>query len=76
MLWHLHFPLPALVPHIPRPGPGPINYPPVINELLLALVTYSSSFQLADREAALKTREAAKQQVVEAANRLEVEERR
>jgi hypothetical protein len=70
MLWQLHFPHHHLVPHIPDPV-GPVNYPPEINRLLLALVTYASSYHLSE-ELGMKQRETAKAEVVEAANSLNV----
>lgn len=71
ILWWLHHPPPGLVPHHGGDG-SPVNYPPEINRVLLALVSYSGSYHIA-HAAGVKLREAAKAEVVAAANSLSTE---
>ena len=67
VLWRLHFP----PPHIIDGGGGsPVNRPPDVNRILLALQTYSSSYHVSDVEVATKLRAAAKAEVVAAAHAL------
>ena len=73
LLWHLHHPPPIVFPH--DPPPNPVNYPPEINRILLALVTYSSTYQIGDEAAAMELRAIAQKEVLTAARNLGVESR-
>jgi len=63
LIWDLHY--------WPRPGgPGPINLPPDVEDLMGALATYTSSYLMQDRAAAREIRNIAGRQLVNAAGRL------
>jgi len=66
ILWDLHF------VYIPwkRPG-GPINYPPVTEAILSALLAHTSSYMLLDEKAAGAIRAAAVKSIIEAAQNMD-----
>lgn len=62
LVWDLHY--------WPRPGVGPINLPKDVEDLMGALATYTASYLLQDKEAALNIRNLAGKSLVSAARRL------
>ena len=63
LVWDLHY--------WPRPGgPGPINLPRDVEDLMGALANYTSSYLLQDQEAARSIRNLAGESLVSAARRL------
>ena len=72
LLWSLHFPPKGLGPGHP---PSPVNYPPEINRILIALATYSGSYHIDDPSAALKQRVAAHEELSAAVRSLDAAER-
>ena len=61
-LWELHF--------IKRPGVGPINFPPAIDEALAALHIHTYSYMLADQRAAQEVRNVVERQLASVAQNL------
>src|SRR5215510_11615814 len=64
LLWQLHF-----HPR-PWPGPGPINYPPIIEDILATLHVHTLSYLMMDQEAASQIRTVAERQLVHVADNL------
>jgi len=58
-LWALHFPNKIIHP----PGPGPINLPADVNQVLLNLQVYTTSYLIADQTAAKQMRKFALEQL-------------
>ncbi len=66
LLWQLHFPV---VKH-PGGGPGPINYPPVIEDIMANLHVHTMSYLMLDQNAAQQLRHSAEQQLVKSVGSL------
>lgn len=64
LLWQLHFPV------VHPPGPGPINFPPAIENIMANLHIHTMSYLMADAQAAQRLRQTAEQQLVHAAQNL------
>jgi hypothetical protein len=50
LIWDLHF------HKVPWPGPGPINIPPVLDEIFKQLAMHTMTYSLQDQKAAQVTR--------------------
>jgi len=50
VLWDLHF------IHRPWPGPGPVNYPPAVDDIMAGLTIHTMSYQMLDQEEAQQIR--------------------
>jgi hypothetical protein len=64
IIWDLHY------WKIPRPGPGPVNYPPAVHDMMAALTIHTVSYLMMDQEAAQKIRSLAEHQMVHTAQNL------
>ena len=64
-LWQLHFPVQR-----PGSGPGPLNYPPAIDDIMAALHIHTFSYLMDDQEAAQAIRTIAAEQLTRAVNNL------
>ena len=62
LLWDLHF--------VPRPWPGPVTYPPVMEDIMVDLHIHAMSYQLLDQAAAQQIRSIAEERLVDAARNL------
>jgi hypothetical protein len=63
IVWDLHV--------IKRPGVGPINYPPAIDDMMASLTMHTMSYLLMDQdEGAQAMRNMAQERLVKTANRL------
>jgi hypothetical protein len=58
ILWELHA-------RMPWNTPGPPNYPPVMNEILSALVIHTTSYFIEDVESATAMRQAAEKTIID-----------
>ena len=65
-LWSLHFPHSIIHP----PGPGPINLPPEVNQILLQLQAHTTSYLITDQAAAKQMRKLAFEQLEAAVQKL------
>jgi len=65
LLWRLHVPSP---PH--WPGPGPVNYPPAIDNLMANLHIHTMSYLMRDQSVAQQIRGIAEQQMTNAVQNL------
>jgi hypothetical protein len=74
MLWHIHFPSDIVFPH-KGGGGNPVNMPAELNRVLIALASYSLTYQLPDAERAGKLRQLAHEEIVAAAQALGQSER-
>jgi hypothetical protein len=63
LLWRLHVP-------VPRPGPGPVNYPPAIDNIMANLHIHTMSYLMKDQNAAQQIRTATEEQIASAARNL------
>jgi hypothetical protein len=64
LLWGLHF-----HPR-PWPGPGPINYPPIIEDIMASLHVHALSYLMIDQGAANQIRTVAERRLMHAAENL------
>jgi len=67
LLWQLHFPV---VGRRPGPGPGPINFPPAIEDVMAGLHIHTMSYLLQDQNAGQQIRQIAEQRLVQAVQNL------
>jgi hypothetical protein len=58
-LWQLHHPIKFPGGGIHPPGPGPINLPPDVNQILINLQLHTSSYHMNDNRTAKEVRKAA-----------------
>jgi hypothetical protein len=58
-LWQLHHPIKIPGGGIHPPGPGPINLPPDVNQILMNLQVHASSYHMNDKQAAREVRKVA-----------------
>ena len=58
-LWQLHHPIQLPGGTIHPPGPGPINLPPEVNQILINLQLHTSSYHMNDNRTAKEVRKAA-----------------
>ncbi|MFC9327110.1 hypothetical protein [Kitasatospora sp. NPDC057015] len=66
IVWDLHFhPRPS-----GHPWPGPVNYPPAIDDMMAALHIHTMSYLLRDQERAQGIRAQAEQTMAETASKL------
>jgi hypothetical protein len=65
LLWNLHF--------LPRPGggPGPINYPPIVEDIMASLHIHTMSYMMRNQTAAGDIRKVVEQQLVQAVGNLD-----
>ena len=63
LLFRLHIPL-------PWPGPGPVDYPPAIDNLMANLHIHTMSYLMRDENAAQQIRGVAEEQMVNAVRNL------
>ena len=66
LMWQLHFPIKW--PH--GGGPGPVNYPPAINDIMAGLHIHTLSYLLADQNGAQQIRTATEQRLVQSVQNL------
>ncbi len=60
ILWDLHY--------IPRPGGvNPVNYPPVVDDIMASLTIHTMSYLLLDQKAAQQYRSMAEEQIAQGA---------
>lgn len=59
LLWDLHY-----IPR-PYPGPGPINYPPVVEAIMAGLAMHTMSYLLLDQPKAQTLRGEVEKQMVD-----------
>jgi hypothetical protein len=64
LLWQLHFPI------VKGPGPGPINYPPAIDDIMAGLHIHTLSYLLRDQNVAQQIRSLAEQRLSHAVQNL------
>jgi hypothetical protein len=64
-LWQLHFPVQPL-----DSGPGLLNYPPAINDIMAGLHIHTFSYLMDDQEAAQAIRTIAEEQLTRGVNNL------
>jgi hypothetical protein len=64
-LWQLHFPVQQ-----PGSGPGPVNYPPAIDDIMAGLHIHTFSYLMDDQEAAQAIRTIAEEQLTRGVNNL------
>jgi hypothetical protein len=67
LLWQLHFPV---VGKRPGPGPGPINFPPAIEDVMAGLHIHTMSYLMLDQTAAQQIRHITEQRLVQAVQNL------
>lgn len=60
VLWRLHFP----TGRHPGPGPGPVNFPPAIEDIMANLHIHTMSYLMLDQGAAQQIRTVAEQRLV------------
>jgi hypothetical protein len=65
LMWQLHLKWPG---H--GPGPGPINYPPAINDIMAGLHIHTLSYLLADQSSAQQIRTATEQRLAQSVQNL------
>jgi hypothetical protein len=65
LITQLHFPV---VPH--GPGPGPINFPPAIDDIMAGLHIHTMSYLMMDQAAAQQIRDIAEQRMAETVRNL------
>ncbi len=66
ILWDLHFfPRP-----VPLPGPGPVNIPQALEDVMASLTVHTVSYLLLDQQAAQQIRNVAEQQLVKTTQNL------
>ncbi|HUO10146.1 MAG TPA: hypothetical protein VM008_17705 [Phycisphaerae bacterium] len=71
VLWRLHFPVPGV--HGPKGGPGgPVNYPPILNEIFAGLSMHTFSYLLSDQKAAQQMRDSLETQIASQIKQLSV----
>lgn len=64
LLWDLHF-----IPR-PFPGPNPVNYPPIIDDIMAGLHIHTMSYMMREQTAAQEIRKVAEQQLTFAVQNL------
>ena len=74
MLWNLHFPGGIVFPH-KGGGGGPVNRPAELNRVLIALASYTLTYQMPEADQTLKLRELAHAEIVAAAQAIGQSER-
>jgi len=67
LMWRLHFPL--KIPH-GGGGPGPVNYPPAMNDILANLHIHTLSYLTEDKGVAQQMRTLAEKRLVDAVQNL------
>ena len=67
LLWQLHG---VKLPGVHVPTPGPINYPPAIQDMMAALAIHTFSYLLLDQQSAQGIRNAAEARLVHTAQNL------
>ena len=65
LVWDLHH-----RPPIPGPGPGPINYPPAMEDMMAALSIHTLSYLMLEKSDAESIRSAAEQSLARTASQL------
>ena len=65
LLWQLHFPI-----RRPGGGPGPINFPPAIDDVMAGLHIHTMSYLLEDQNAAQQIRQITEQRLVQSVQNL------
>lgn len=65
LLWQLHFPI-----NRPGGGPGPINFPPAIDDVMAGLHIHTMSYLLEDQNAAQQIRQITEQRLVQSVQNL------
>jgi hypothetical protein len=63
-VWDLHF------WKIPRPGPGPVNYPPAVHDMMASLSIHTLTYLMMDQDAAQEIRNLAERRMVQTAQNL------
>ena len=63
LMWRLHFPRPG-------GGPGPVNYPPAINDIMASLHIHTMSYLMADQGAAQQIRTTTEQRLAQSVQNL------
>lgn len=62
LLWDLHF--------VPRPWPGPVNYPPIMEDIMANLHIHTVSYLLLDQGVAQQIRSITEERLVDASRNL------
>ncbi len=66
LLWQLHFP----IGKHPGPGPGPVNYPPAIDNIMAGLHIHTMSYLMLDQAAGQQIRQITEQRLAYAVQNL------